>query len=54
MATPAWEQKSKELIRGFVKKYAKALTALHARDAVEADTRTFVTDMLVEGLGYDK
>lgn len=54
MTTPAWEQKSKDTLRTFVRKYQKALTVLRDRDAVEADTRTFVTDLLVEGLGFDK
>lgn len=54
MATPVWEQKSKEAIRSFVRKTTKPLNALLERDAVEGDTRTFVTDLLVDGLGYDK
>jgi len=54
MAAPAWELKSKETLKAFLKKNTKALQALIARDAVEADTRTFVTDLMVEGLGFDK
>ncbi len=54
MAEQAWETKSKERLRTFLKKNTKSLETLRARDAVEADTRTFVTDVLVEGLGFDK
>lgn len=54
MAVPVWEQKSKDALKAFFRKNLKALDALLKRDAVEADTRTFVTDVLVEGLGYDK
>jgi predicted type IV restriction endonuclease len=54
MAEQAWEIKAKERVKAFIKKNAKALEALSNRDAVEADTRTFVTDLLVEGLGFDK
>jgi predicted type IV restriction endonuclease len=54
MSIPVWEQKSRDAIKSFLKKNMKTLTALEARDAVEADTRTFVTDMLVDGLGFDK
>lgn len=54
MAVPVWEQKSKDSLKAFFRKNLKALDALLKRDAVEADTRTFVTDVLVEGLGYDK
>jgi hypothetical protein len=35
-------------------KTKRALNTLFERDAVEADTRTFVTDILVDALGYDK
>lgn len=54
MAEQAWQVKSKDRLRSFLKKNLKALELLRDRDAVEADTRTFVTDLLVEGLGYDK
>lgn len=54
MAEQAWETKSKERLKAFLRKNLKALEQLSSRDAVEADTRTFVTDLLVEGLGYDK
>ncbi len=54
MATPTWETKDKEALKAHIKKSSKSLLALKERDAVEADTRTFVTDLLVDGLGYDK
>lgn len=54
MAEQAWETKSKERLKAFLKKNIKSLEALRDRDAVEADTRTFVTDVLVEGLGFEK
>lgn len=54
MSTPVWETKAKETLRAFLKSNLKSLQSLAERDVVEADTRTFVTDLLVEGLGYDK
>ena len=54
MGTQVWETKAKETLRNFLKSNLKSLKALADRDAVEADTRTFVTDLLVEGLNYDK
>lgn len=54
MTTPAWVAKDKESLKAHIKKSTKSLQALRERDAVEADTRTFVTDLLVDGLGYDK
>ena len=54
MAEQVWETKSKERLRVFLRKNLKALEALRDRDAVEADTRTFVTDLFVDGLGFDK
>jgi predicted type IV restriction endonuclease len=54
MSAPVWETKAKETLRSFIKSNLKALQSLAERDVVEADTRTFVTDLLVEGLSYDK
>jgi len=54
MAIPVWEQKAKEKLKAFIKKNQKTLATLEERDAVEEDTRTFVTDMLVDGFGFDK
>jgi predicted type IV restriction endonuclease len=54
MALQAWEQKSRDRLKAFLKKNLKSLESLQSRDAVEADTRTFVTDVFVEGFGFDK
>lgn len=54
MNIPVWETKSKDTLKAFLKSNLKSLQALVERDVVEADTRTFVTDLLVEGLSYDK
>jgi len=54
MATPVWETKAKERLRAFLKPNLKSLEALAKNDVVEANTRTFVTELLVEGLGYHK
>jgi predicted type IV restriction endonuclease len=54
MNIPVWESKSRDILKSFLKTNLKSLQALVDRDVVEADTRTFVTDLLVEGLGYDK
>lgn len=51
---PKWEADAKEKLRTAVRRYAKPLADLVARDANEGDTRLLVTDFLCEGLGYDK
>lgn len=51
---PKWEDDAKAQIKQLLPKRMRALKALKDRDAVEADTRTFVTDILVDVLGYDK
>jgi hypothetical protein len=51
---PKWETEAKEKLRTAVRRYAKPLADLVARDANEGDTRLLVTDFLCEGLGYDK
>lgn len=43
-----------EQVRDAIKRYMKPLEALRARDANEGDTRLVVTDILCEGLDYDK
>jgi predicted type IV restriction endonuclease len=53
-AAPKWETDARDRIRTAIRKYAKPLADLVARDANEGDTRTLVTDFLSEGLGYDK
>ena len=51
---PKWELAAMEQVRGAIARYAKPLQDLRARDANEGDTRLVVTDMLCEGLDYDK
>jgi Type I restriction enzyme R protein N terminus (HSDR_N) len=53
-AMPKWESDARERLRGAVRRFAKPLADLVARDANEGDTRLLVTDFLCEGLGYDK
>jgi predicted type IV restriction endonuclease len=54
MVTPVWEQKARDELGAFLKKSRRLLGTLSDRDAVEADTRIFVSDLMVDGLGYDK
>ncbi|MCC3279950.1 type I restriction enzyme HsdR N-terminal domain-containing protein [Arthrobacter sp. zg-Y40] len=49
-----WESDAREQVTAAVKKFAKPLRDLLERDANEGDTRLVVTDLLCEGLGYDK
>jgi len=51
---PRWESVAREQINSGLKKISKALAALEERDAVEADTRLLVTDVLCDLLGFDK
>jgi predicted type IV restriction endonuclease len=51
---PKWEIAARERMRAAIKKFAKPLADLVARDANEGDTRLLVTDMLCEGFGFDK
>lgn len=51
---PKWESDTRERVKGAVKKFQKPLADLVARDANEGDTRLLVTDILCDGLGYDK
>ncbi|TFD12153.1 MULTISPECIES: type I restriction enzyme HsdR N-terminal domain-containing protein [unclassified Cryobacterium] len=53
-SVPKWEQDARDQIRAAIRKFAKPLADLVARDANEGDTRLLVTDMLCYGLGYDK
>jgi hypothetical protein len=41
-------------VRAAVRRFARPLADLIARDANEGDTRLSVTDFLCDGLGYDK
>lgn len=51
---PKWETAAEERVKTAVKKFGKPLADMLARDANEGDTRLVVTDILCEGLGYDK
>jgi predicted type IV restriction endonuclease len=51
---PKWQAAAVERVRAALRKFAKPLADLAARDANEGDTRLLVTDFLCEGLGYDK
>lgn len=51
---PKWEEEARRQVRNAVKRFKKPLEDLVTRDANEGDTRLLVTDILCEGLGYDK
>jgi hypothetical protein len=51
---PKWETEARDRLRAAVRRFARPLTELIARDANEGDTRLLVTDCLCDGLGYDK
>jgi predicted type IV restriction endonuclease len=51
---PKWEQDAREAIKVAIRRFAKPLQEIVARDANEGDTRLIVTDFLCDGLGYDK
>jgi predicted type IV restriction endonuclease len=53
-SAPKWENDARNRVRAAVRRFAKPLAALIARDANEGDTRVLVTDFLCDGLGYDK
>ncbi|GAA1022091.1 hypothetical protein Aple_064590 [Acrocarpospora pleiomorpha] len=53
-SAPKWEIDARDRVRSAIRRYAKPLATLIARDANEAETRLLVTDFLCEGLGYDK
>ncbi len=52
--TPKWEAEARGRVRTAIRRFARPLSDLIARDANEGDTRLLVTDFLCEGLGYDK
>jgi predicted type IV restriction endonuclease len=51
---PKWETEARERLKGAIRRFARPLSDLVARDANEGDTRLLVTDFLCEGLGFDK
>lgn len=52
--TPKWELQARERIVSGLKKISKPIETLKERDAVEADTRLLITDILCDVLGFDK
>lgn len=52
--TPKWESAARGQVLEAINRYTKPLHDLKARDANEGDTRLVVTDILCEGLDYDK
>jgi predicted type IV restriction endonuclease len=52
--SPKWELTAKTRISNSLKKLNKPTLLLKEKDALEADTRHLVTDILVDALGYDK
>jgi predicted type IV restriction endonuclease len=51
---PKWEQTAKLRVAAGLKKLTKPTMMLKEKDAVEADTRHLVTDILCDVLGFDK
>jgi hypothetical protein len=51
---PKWEADTRDRLRTAIRRFAKPLADLIARDANEGDTRLLVTDFLCDGLGYGK
>jgi predicted type IV restriction endonuclease len=51
---PKWESNAKARISTALKKLTKPTILMKEKDALEADTRHLVTDILVDALGYDK
>jgi len=51
---PKWEQNARSRIQTGLRKLVKPTIMLKENDAVEADTRHLVTDILCDVLGYDK
>jgi predicted type IV restriction endonuclease len=54
VTVPKWEQTAKLRVAAGLKKLAKPTMMLKEKDAVEADTRHLVTDILCDVLGFDK
>jgi len=53
-STPKWEVDVRLQIKTGLKALKKPLADLISRDAVEADTRLYITDFMERVLGYDK
>lgn len=53
-SAPKWETSARERIAEGLKKMIRPIESLKERDAVEADTRLLITDILCDVLGFDK
>ena len=53
-AGPKWEVEARDRVKAGIRKFAKPLNDLIARDANEGDTRMLVNRMLTDVLGYDE
>jgi len=53
-SAPKWETDARDRVKVAIRRFAKPLSDLVARDANEGDTRLLVTDILCDALGYDK
>ena len=53
-AGPKWETETRERLRAGIRRFAKPLSGLSARDANEGDTRMLVNRLLTDVLGYDE
>ena len=51
---PKWEEEARNRLRSSLKRLSKPLGDAVQRDANEADTRLFVTELLVEALGFHR
>ena len=51
---PKWETEARERVKAGVRRFAKPLNDLIARDANEGDTRMLVNRMLTDVLGFDE
>jgi predicted type IV restriction endonuclease len=51
---PKWETEARERVKAGIRRFAKPLSDLIARDANEGDTRMLVNRMLTDVLGFDE
>lgn len=53
-SAPKWETDARDRLKAALRRFQKPLSDIVARDANEGDTRVLVTDILCDGLGFDK
>lgn len=53
-SVPKWESTARQRISDGLRKVSRSIETLKERDAVEADTRLLITDILCDLLGFDK